>query len=267
MSDLPRHSLVCFAVLLSSGTAFAQSAQLTRNDTDVTTGVDAASFRRNITHFTYDLQFTTPAGVDWTQSEMTVDVPGDGVIWHATDQRIATVGTPQDPNAACVYHNLNVPNLNATTTNNRNSRMYDTFLTRPGTRFVVDPLVLPLFSPGAGRCNASPVVSTPTHLGARDSAGNNIPLVWYDSVNVPVIAATLGRITFQVPESRGGLVVQIAGEPTPAGTQLFATLRGRTRSSTNSTGTMFGWDIYQVPEPSTLALLALGGLTAFTRRR
>lgn len=258
-------------VAFAGATAFAQSTDLVRIDNAVTAGADVASFHRNTTHFTYDLRGSTPSGTDWTGSEMTLDVVGAGSIWHASNQRISQAPTPGDPNNLCYVHNLNAPQLTAGVgTNNANSLSYDTFFTAPGSRFNVDPLFASpgLPAPDQFSCPAAPpIVSTATKLRGLSPTGVEIPLAWFDTNNVGLNNTTLARITFQVPLANSNLTVVTAGGAAPSGMQLFAVIRGKSTTNVNSDGNGFGWDIYQVPEPSTMALLALGGLAGLIRRR
>lgn len=268
-------------VLCAASVAVAQSTTLNANNTIPTGGSDIGSFNRNGAnalapgHWTYDLRVNS-AGADWTGSEISVDVVGAGSIWHAGDQRIAT-GAPQvdpDPNnpTVCYLHNLNVPGLTFNGANNLNTRMYDTFFTSPGNRFNIDPSFASpgLPAPDINSCQAPPVVSSATRLRGKNPSGVEIPLAWFDTVTLGVdgsAAATLGRMTFEAPVGFGNLEVVVAGGAAPADKQLFATIRGRSTTNLNSDGVGFGWDIYQTPEPSTMALLALGGLAGLIRRR
>jgi len=269
-------------VLCAASVAVAQSTSIVANNTAVTTGPDAATFNRNgansaaAAHWTYDLRMNSN-GSDWTGSEISVDVVGAGSIWHASDQRVAT-GAPAvdpDPNnpTVCYLHNLNVPGLTFGAAGNANSRMYDTFFTSPGNRFNIDPSFASPGQPAADQNSCQvppPVVSTATRLRGLNPSGIEIPLAWFDTVTLAVdgsAAATLGRLTFETPAGFGDLEVVAAGGPAPANKQLFATIRGRTTTNLNSDGVGFGWDIYQTPEPSTMALLALGGLAGLIRRR
>lgn len=269
-------------VLCAAGVAVAQSTTLNANNTVPTGGADIGSFNRNGTnaaapgHWTYDLRMNSN-GADWTGSEIMVDVVGAGSIWHASDQRISNGGVEVDPDpnnpTVCYLHNLNVPGLTFNGANNANTRMYDTFFTSPGNRFNIDPQFA---SPGQPAPNANscqptpPVVSSSTRLRGLNPSGVEIPLAWFDTVTLGVdgtAAATLGRLTFQSDVGYGDLEVVAAGGAAPANKQLFATIRGRTTTNLNSDGVGFGWDIYQTPEPSTMALLALGGLAGLIRRR
>lgn len=243
--------------------AFAQSTALVANNaTDPANGPDAAVFSRT-THFTFDIQGTTGTA-DWTGSEVSVDVVGTGGIWHASDQRIAESPLPTDPNTLCLVHNLNSPSLTNTATNRNNTRMWDTFFTAPGAAFTVDPQFA---SPGGpnpnpGQCPPPPIVSTATRLRGINPQGNEIPLAWFDTTVAALNNSVLARLTFQVPANAA-----ITGlEPLP-GTVRFATITGKTTSSANPQGNAFSFTIYQLPEPSTLSLLALGGLAGLIRRR
>lgn len=256
---------------LAAATAFGQSMNLVANNTAVTSGADSATFQRNITHFTFDLQGNTE-GADWTGSEVSVDVVGTGSIWHATDQRIAEGSPPDDPNTLCYLHNLNVPALAFNATNNANTKMYDTWFTAPGARFQVDPAFASpgLPAPDTMSCQPiPPIVSTATRLRGLNSDGDEIPLAWFDTATAALNNTTLARLTFQVPADMAGIEVDDLNDATPAptGMQLLASIRGRTTTNLNADGVAFAFDFYQIPEPSALALLALGGLAGLIRRR
>lgn len=257
---------------LATSHALAQTTTLVAVNNPVTTGADIATFQRNVTHFTFDLRGTTPAGVDWTGSEVSVDVVGEGQIWHASNERIATSSPPLRPQITCYVHDLLVPQLTANPTTNADTLIYDTFFTSPGQRFQVDPT---FGSPGVpsedGRtCPAMPpLVSTPTRIRGLSPTGTEIPLIWFDVQNVPLNNTTLARFTFQVPASQGGLFAQDASLPVPSGYQLFASVYGRTTSATNTDGNRYSLNVYQtIPEPGTLgASLLAASLLATARRR
>jgi len=252
--------------------AMAQTTNLVANTTATTTGADGgASFRQ--THFTFDLQGSTGTN-DWTGSEISVDVVGNGSLWHASNQRVATNNPPfpADPNnpPVCYLHNLNVPALNNNATNRANTLMYDTFFTSPGSAFNVDPTFASpgVPAPDGASCPAQPpIVSTATRIRGTNPSGAEIPLSWFDTVNSPLNNTVLARFTFTVPVGSQGLIVQATSAPAPAGTQPLARLFGRSTTNVNSVGNNFDFTIYQVPEPSTVALLALGGLAGLIRRR
>lgn len=247
------------------------TTNLVANTTAVSTGADNAAGWRN-SHFTFDLQGST-TGADWTGSEISVDVVGTGTIWHASNQRIATNNPPSpiDPNnpPTCYLHNLNTPGLAAPGANN-NTLMYDTFFTSPGSRFTTDPTFASpgLPAPDQASCPAQPpIVSTATRIRGTNPSGAEIPLSWFDTATAALNNTVLARFTFEVPAANGGLVAQATSLPAPAGKVPLARLFGRTTTANNSLGTGFDVTIYQVPEPSTVALLALGGLAGLIRRR
>lgn len=244
--------------------AFAQSMALVQNSTAVTSLQGGDTFGRDTTHFTFDMQGTTGAA-DWTGSEVAVDVVGTGAIWHSGDQRISEGNPPNDPNETCYIHNLNSPGLAFNAANNARSDMYDSFFTGPGSRFNVDPSFASpgLPAPDPASCPANPpIVSTATRLRGLNPQGVEIPLAWFDAVNAPLNNTVLSRLTFVVDAANA-----ITGTEPGAGRTLFATIRGRITSATNPNGNNFSFDIYQVPEPSTMALLALGGIAGLLRRR
>lgn len=243
--------------------AFGQSMALVANTTATTTGVDSpATFRA--THFTFDLQGATGTA-DWTGSEIAVDVVGTGSIWHASNQRILNSNPPADPNTTCYVHNLQTPGLANNAGNRANTLMYDTFFTAPGSAFTVDPTFASPGVPATGPdvCPANPpIVSSATRIRGLNPQGAEIPLAWFDTANLPLNNTVMGRLTFQVPADRAD-VSTVGG----AGRILFATIRGRITSATNPSGNSFSFDLFQAPEPSTMALLALGGLAGLIRRR
>ena len=244
--------------------AFGQSMALNANTTATTTGPDSpATFRSN--HFTFDLAGTTGTGVDWTGSEISVDVVGTGSIWHASNQRLALSSPPADPNTSCYVHNLQSPGLANNATNRANTLSYDTFFTSPGSAFTVDPTFASPGVPSAdpAQCPANPpIVSTATRIRGLNPQGAEIPLAWFDTANAPLNNTVIGRLTFEVPANAAD-VSTVGG----AGRVLFATIRGRITSATNPAGNNFSFDLFQAPEPSTMALLALGGLAGLIRRR
>jgi len=255
---------------------------LVPNTTATTAGADSpATFRQ--THFTFDLQVNTN-GFDWTGSEVSVDVVGVGSIWHASNQRVLeTQPNALDPNVVCYIHNLQTPGLANNAANRANTLNYDTFITGPGGPFTVDPQFASPGLPAAPNSCAPqpPVVSTATRIRGTNPSGAEIPLAWFDSATLPVgptgnLSSVLARFTFTVPTSNQGLIVQATSLPAPAGRQPFARLFGRTTSSEGSgtggdgrgsIGINYDYTIYQIPEPSTIALLALGGLAGLIRRR
>lgn len=255
------HSLALAAPVL------AQTTILVPNTTVPTTGADIGTFQRGVRHFTFDLQVST-GGSDWTGSEVSVDTFGAS-IWHASDQRIAERDTtPADPNdALCYAHNLNTPDLQNTAANRLNTRMYDTFFTRPGVSFTTDPLFA---SPGLPPSESNPcpdmLHSDSTRIRGLNGAGTEIPLAWFDASNIPLSNAVLARITLDVPNLSPPFAgVHIRGE-FPLGI-LLATITGRTTSASNPSGTPFRFEIetYRGPEPSTLASFA--ALATLIRRR
>ena len=243
--------------------AFGQTMSLVANATATTTGADSpATFRA--THFTFDLTGATGTA-DWTGSEISVDVVGTGSIWHASNQRISQSSPPADPNTQCYVHNLQVPALANNATNRANTLMYDTFFTAPGSAFNVDPTFASPGVPATGPdvCPANPpILSNATRIRGINPQGTQIPLAWFDTANLPLNNTVLGRLTFEVPADRAA-VSDVAGP----GRVLFATITGRITSATNPSGNSFSFNLYQAPEPSTMALLALGGLAGLIRRR
>lgn len=280
--------LVSAAAVAVVSAASAQTTTIAAFGTVPTAGADFGSFSRgsaalpNGTHWSYNLRISTPTGQDWTGSEVSVDVVGNGSIWHASNERqlYAPVVIGQDDNDPnrlpgdpddlnCYRHNLQTPGAAGTATNTLAS---DTFFSGPGNAggvFTVDPqFASPGPTPAPNTCPVPNPVSTATRLRGLNPANNEIALAWYDTASTPSLTnVVIARLTFVVAAGEADLVVLNAGDPAPANKRLFATLRGKSTTNINSDGTVFGWDIYQTPEPSTLALLALGGLAGLIRRR
>lgn len=259
--------MVCRLLLcvVSCASALGQSMRLVRNDAVPTTGADIATFQRNVTHFTFDLQGTTSSN-DWTGSEISLDVVGAGSIWHASDARIAISHPPAAPDVDCYVHDLLTPNLINNAEGQANTRMYTTFFTRPGQRFVLDPFFASPGLPPPDNMSCPPIppiVSTDRRIRGMNTEGTEIPLAWFDIVSAALNNTVLARFTLEVPADRGGLVVN----PTNTdGLSLFATFRGRI-SIPGPPGGFFVADIYQaIPEPGTLWLMLLAGATVLARR-
>lgn len=244
--------IATISLVICCSLCFAQTSELVRINNLVTSGADLPSFKRNITHFTYDLLGSTGTS-DWTGSEIEVDVLGTGTIWHASDQRLSITSPPADPNELCYVHNLQTPSLQFNPSNNVNTRMYDTFFTAPGARFTVDPqFAAPgLPSPNPAECPAmSPIVSTPTRIRGISTEGLEIPLAWFDINNAPLNNTTLARFTFVVPPE-----APIVGLEDGPNRFLFAIIRGRITSNTNIPGTPFEFHLYQVADCNTNGIL------------
>lgn len=260
-------TLARIAVGLLARAVCAQVTTLVPNHTPVTSG---APFQRDVTHFTFDLTVNT-FGVDWTASEISVDVLGEGEIWHDPGQRISESYGGEDPNAVgCYLHNLNSPGLPFNLLNLGRSVMYDTFFTGPGARFTTDPSFA---SPGPPRPSDGcftwrpqpppPLISTARRLRGLNPLGEEIPLAWFDPYRMPPLPNTvLARFTFRVPEGLGLSLVQDAAH---AG--VFATLVGRTTTALNYDGNPFSFTIYQAPEPTSLLIACAGALLASATRR
>ncbi|MFN0134699.1 MAG: PEP-CTERM sorting domain-containing protein [Phycisphaerae bacterium] len=257
---------------IGNATVLAVSfATLVENTTMPTHGVDLDTFQRGVRHFTFDIRGETRA-VDWTGAEYSIDIlsPALGRIWHASDQRIAARdATPDDPtDPLCYVHNLAAPGLNVNATTSLNTRMYDTFFTRPGGDFVLDPAFA---SPGVPPTPQNPcppvVVSTDTRIRGLNPSGAEIPLAFFDAVNLPVNGNVLARITFEIEPTAFPHAGHFEVNPTGPRSVLFARLNGRVSAAKDHNGGPSNFEIWWVPEPATLPLMMFGAFFAPLRRR
>ncbi len=195
------------------------------------------------THTTFDLMISTPD--DWLASEMRVDVVGNGIIWNSPGEQGNIGGGDTTANGG-----VGVPFV--PDAGGLNINEFDTFVNAPPAAddFFVNPsLATPGGDPVAG----------PTTLHGWGATGNEIPLAWFDITNMGPMTFIGARITFEHP-------VDQPLSLDPAAGPLFATIVGRTTWAGNPQGESFSFNIYQVPEPASLALLALGGLLGLRRR-
>lgn len=258
---------ICLTVqLLCVSGSLGQTTNLVLNNAiDPATGADAAEFSRT-THSTFDLIGNTGSS-DWTGSEISVDIVGNASIWHASDQRIAEVASPGDPDTLCYVHNLNAPSLENTAANRNSTRMWDTFFTGPGAAFMVDPQFI---SPGGVNPSPEecppvpPIVSTATRIRGISAENQEIPLTWVDSISAPLNDTVIARLTLSGQSPFGPILISSEPQAFP----LVAVIQGRTSSETNPFGTPFRFLVYDIPEPSS-GVLSLGAaaLLAMSRLR
>ncbi|MFN0134696.1 MAG: PEP-CTERM sorting domain-containing protein [Phycisphaerae bacterium] len=269
------NSKVTLLVAFTAGVAevgMGQTMSLVANNFVPTHGSDIATFERNVRHFTFDLTGRTGAA-DWTGSELSLDVvnPALGRIWHASDQRIAYRDpTPTDPNNGdqCYVHNLAVPGLVRNAQNNGDTLMYDTFITRPGNNFLLDPaFASPGVPPTPEEPCPVPIVSTATRLRGLNPQGTEIPLAWFDAVNIPLTGSIIGRLTFEIEPSAMPHPGFLAVNPSEPGSVLFAVMIGRISASAGPGENPQRFEIWWVPEPATLPLMLIGGMACVARRR
>jgi PEP-CTERM motif len=248
---LKRFIVASFAVMAAAG-AFAQSTTLAANTTAVTGGADFFPGWRG-QNYTFDMRGSTPTGTFWTGSEVSVDVVGVGSIYHSSNQRDPD-GDPNTPIGDSATNNNLFPPTNPQPSPSDTSR-YDTYMVAPlnATGGVSDPQF----------ASPQPIVSSATRIRGRNPSGVEIPLAWFTLGQINGMTnALLARFTFTVAPGDELSLTQDATHPL-----LFATLVGRMTSNANPTGTNYSFNIYQTPEPGTLALLALGGLAGLLRRR
>ncbi|MFN0134697.1 MAG: PEP-CTERM sorting domain-containing protein [Phycisphaerae bacterium] len=246
------------------------TTSLVQNPTAPTFGADIDTFQRGVRHFTFDVRASTNA--DWVGSETRIDVvnPALGRIWHASDQRFGYRDlTPSDPNdPLCYVHNLAAPGIERNDITRFNTRMFDTFFTRPGQRFVLDPIFA---SPGLPPTPEQPcpaqVVSTDARIRGLNPSGVEIPLTWYDYVSMPPLYdQVLARLTFEIEPSAFPQPGYLAVNPSGAGQVLFAVVDVRTSEDIGNDFPLERFEIWWVPEPATLPLLVIGAFAVLGRR-
>jgi len=225
-------STAAFAVI---GTTFS-SLNLTPGNTN---GADAyANFAADRSGF--DMTITTD-GNDWLSAEITANITGGtSTFWHASNQ---TIGAPNLGNMANPF---------VVRTDN-DTKEFDTFINAAG------------FAPdwfNAVNVASAGLDSTPTHISGKNASNVDIPLAWFDTTTTSSASFTAGRFIF-LNGANGAVTTNPATGP------AVATVVGRFfyKVGTSSIESDFSQTFYQAPEPSTLALLALGGLAGLIRRR
>jgi hypothetical protein len=234
-------------LLLQAVGTFGQTTTLTANFNPVTAGPDLPGFSR-ATYFTFDLRGTTTAPAFWTGTEIELDVlrPG-GRIFQSAGQR--------DPD-----NDANTPIGDSATDNDlfppsnpqppaNDTRRYDTYMVAPGPNGIVET---PLFAAPGGVIDGD--ANHPTRIRGLNPQGEEIPLAWFSLGQTTLNNSLLARFTFVSADDLS--LTQDVAHP-----NVYATLSGRTTSSTNPQGTPFSFLVFAAPEPATLALLLLAGAT------
>jgi hypothetical protein len=217
---------IAAALPLLAGVSVAQLTWVTPVRDEPTQGRDFATFRRDVTHFTFDVNFDPLAPAFWTGTEMRVRVVGPGRIWHASDQFIP------DPNWCC-YSPYQYATNNNLFPPPQEPPAGDTL--RFDTMFAAPPVDgwfgQPQFAALYGVYSGDDAIF-------YNSRHGHAPLAWFTlrRVSDPMVGA---RLTFLVPSGWGDLSLD------PTGRTLFATLVGRTTSSVNPGGVSFALSIYQ----------------------
>ena len=179
----------------------------------------------------FDLKVQVGAGNDWTSTAISANILVGDKHWYKD-----ALGANTQPNPAffAVFPSL----------------QWDTFFTTPGG------------FPNVAAQGATPgFASPPTPTISRTL----VNAIWFDTVNTGAGDWTIARLTIFSTTPREDLVVAPLGQG--VGT-LIASVEGTTTAAlTGGQLHAFAFGIYQIPEPATLSLLALGGLASLIRRR
>ena len=180
----------------------------------------------------FDLKVNIPAGDDWTSTAINAEILVNDKHWYKD-----ALGANTQPNPAffAVFPSL----------------QWDTFFTTPGGW------------PNTAGQGATPGFAQPP---APTISRNLVEAIWFDTVNTGGGNWTIARLTLWSQNPRDRYEVGPLGA-----TGLGALVARVTGTTTHAVGggtlVPFSLGIYQIPEPATLSLLALGGLVGLIRRR
>lgn len=179
-------------------------------------------------YYTWDLRFTLTGNDDWTTSAIIANIEADEVANVTFNPRTSSLRPPA------------VEGEEPSTWSAKYRNMVSTPQDWPNT-----------------------LDSANSTLGTVDVAASDSSLkaTWFDTSTVLNAAFTGFRLTLRQTRGMQPLTLENTGD-------LVATFSGQ-YAAKNSGGSLFpyAYSIYRVPEPTALALLALGGLAGLIRRR
>jgi hypothetical protein len=191
--------------------------------------VDNSSGRpTDFDYFTWDLRFIVTGNDDWTTSDIVATIMAGETANVTFNPRVSSLRPPV------------VEGEEPSTWSGKYRNMVSTPLDWPNTL-------------DSGNSTLGTVA-----VSASDS---KLEATWFDTSTVLDPTFTGFRLTLRQVLGMQPLTLQDTGN-------LVATVAGR-YAAKNTGGTLFpyAFNIYRVPEPTTLALLALGGLAGLIRRR
>jgi hypothetical protein len=193
-------------------------------------------------HFSYDLVLTMTGGDDWTSSSISAAIAG-GDMATFNPRNSAAKPAAKGSETTTTLHGAYVSTPNDVPNTSVDGSIASTLGFAGTTSWLAASLSATWFD-----TSANPAVYT------DPDTGEPITLPPYDKF-------TVLRITLRQPVALDSLTL------VDTGTTVATINTNTTVKSTGGTLQPFSFKVYRVPEPTTLSLLALGGLAGLIRRR